>query len=201
MLSENTVEKCTPRSLFIFIFICLYALCNIFVMYCCHQEIHIGLCYQALSLEKMVDIFTESHTFPYCQLYHHWGHQNVSLSHIDGLANDCSNSRALAVELLQSCTKPPIYWPNKLIHMSLQWPYNDQNGWDHGMFYILCSTYQGYPAKGPYLPCVSMADKALLAGYHRYAIWIHLKSTYAHHFRHIADYKHIPNTIPVHHLP
>ena len=29
--------------------------------------------------------------------------------YIDGLVQDCSNSSALAVELLQSCTKPSIY--------------------------------------------------------------------------------------------
>ena len=28
--------------------------------------------------------------------------------HIDGLVQDCSNSSALAMELLQSCTKPSI---------------------------------------------------------------------------------------------
>ena len=28
--------------------------------------------------------------------------------------------------------------------------------------------YRGHPTKGPYLPCVSMAGRALLAGYHRY---------------------------------
>ena len=28
--------------------------------------------------------------------------------HIDGLMQDCSNSSALALELLDSCTKPPI---------------------------------------------------------------------------------------------
>ena len=33
--------------------------------------------------------------------YHHY--------HIDGLVQDCSNSNALAMELLQSCTKPSIY--------------------------------------------------------------------------------------------
>ena len=32
--------------------------------------------------------------------YHH--------GHINGLVQDCSNSSALAMELLQSCTKPPI---------------------------------------------------------------------------------------------
>ena len=29
--------------------------------------------------------------------------------YIDGLVQDCSNSIALAMELLQSCTKPSIY--------------------------------------------------------------------------------------------
>ena len=29
--------------------------------------------------------------------------------YIDGLVQDCSNSSALAIELLQSCTKPYIY--------------------------------------------------------------------------------------------
>ena len=29
--------------------------------------------------------------------------------HIDGLVQDCSNSSASAMELLQSCTKPSIY--------------------------------------------------------------------------------------------
>ena len=29
-------------------------------------------------------------------------------SYIDGLVQDCSNSSALAMELLQSCTKPSI---------------------------------------------------------------------------------------------
>ena len=32
--------------------------------------------------------------------------KKLSLEHIDGLAQDCSNSSALAMELLQSCTKP-----------------------------------------------------------------------------------------------
>ena len=32
--------------------------------------------------------------------------------YIDGLVQDCSNSSALAMELLQSCTKPLIYQSN-----------------------------------------------------------------------------------------
>ena len=30
-------------------------------------------------------------------------------NHIDGLVQDCSNSSASALDLLQSCTKPSIY--------------------------------------------------------------------------------------------
>ena len=33
----------------------------------------------------------------------------LSISYIDGLAQDCSNSNVLTMELLQSCTKPSIY--------------------------------------------------------------------------------------------
>ena len=33
---------------------------------------------------------------------------SIYLFHIDGLVQDCSNSSALAMELLQSCTKPSI---------------------------------------------------------------------------------------------
>ena len=29
--------------------------------------------------------------------------------HIDGLVQDCSNSSALAMELMQSCVKPSLY--------------------------------------------------------------------------------------------
>ena len=38
--------------------------------------------------------------------YQSWGPAAV---HFDGLVQDCSNSSALAMELLQSCTKPSIY--------------------------------------------------------------------------------------------
>ena len=31
------------------------------------------------------------------------------IHHIDGWAQDCSNSSALAMELLQSCAKPSMY--------------------------------------------------------------------------------------------
>ena len=37
---------------------------------------------------------------------------------IDGLAQDCSNSSALAMELLQSCTKPSI-WSDVVLYLSI----------------------------------------------------------------------------------
>ena len=37
------------------------------------------------------------------------------VSYIDGLAQDCSNSSALALELLQSCTKQSIYNMHKIL--------------------------------------------------------------------------------------
>ena len=38
--------------------------------------------------------------------------------YIDGLVQDCCNSIANALELLQSCTKPSIYWDEITIDMS-----------------------------------------------------------------------------------
>ena len=40
---------------------------------------------------------------------HHSHFPNKNPHHIDGLVQDCSNSSALAMELLQSCTKLSIY--------------------------------------------------------------------------------------------
>ena len=45
-----------------------------------------------------------------------WSH--IYNKHIDGLEQDCSNSSALAMELLQSCTKPPILYVRKNVSMS-----------------------------------------------------------------------------------
>ena len=40
------------------------------------------------------------------------------------------------------------------------------------------SKYRWYPAKGPYPPCLRMADRALLAGYPRYGIpWLNIAAT------------------------
>ena len=48
---------------------------------------------------------------------------NILTHHIDGLVQDCSNSIANALELLQSCTKPSI-WPDMIItgtDLTLNW--------------------------------------------------------------------------------
>ena len=41
------------------------------------------------------------------------GDFNCSSTDFDGLVQDCSNSSASAMELLQSCTKPSIYGMEK----------------------------------------------------------------------------------------
>ena len=42
-------------------------------------------------------------------------------NHIDGLVQDCSNSSAYALELLQSCTKPSIYHSNNMSGLKTIW--------------------------------------------------------------------------------
>ena len=55
----------------------------------------------------------------------HWGLQNVChlkqtfLLYFDDLVQNCSNSSALAMELLQSCTKPFISWHKFLTPLNL----------------------------------------------------------------------------------
>ena len=53
--------------------------------------------------------------------------------HIDGLVQDCSNSSALALELLQSCTKPSIYsgtwWVKPFLAKSLYHTWNIFTHW------------------------------------------------------------------------
>ena len=53
---------------------------------------------------------------------------------IDGLVQECSNSIANALELLQSCTKPPKWrMKNKYIHIEIcdviTHPYPNVSGW------------------------------------------------------------------------
>ena len=62
----------------------------------------------------MIPEFSKRHNCLYMVTRHHHTHTDIlgqlSLhSHIDGLVQDCSNSSALAMELLQSCTKPSTY--------------------------------------------------------------------------------------------
>ena len=49
--------------------------------------------------------FFGRHWHSTCQ---HYGQITATVLYIDGLVQDCSNSSALAMELLQSCTKPSI---------------------------------------------------------------------------------------------
>ena len=65
-----------------------------------------------------------------------WCHQGTShylkqyWHHIDGLAQNCSNFSAYALELLQFCTKPSIYHYYLIMtfRKSLQWCHNECNG-------------------------------------------------------------------------
>ena len=44
-----------------------------------------------------------------CQIFVIWAYLTRKHVHIEGLAQDCSNSIANALELLQSCTKPSLW--------------------------------------------------------------------------------------------
>ena len=50
-----------------------------------------------------------------------------SCFHIDGLVQNCCNSSAIALELLQSCTKAWISWGRSEAN-SLQWHHNERDG-------------------------------------------------------------------------
>ena len=162
----------------------------------------------------------------------HWSYYNLAPSHwcvlpqsllccvqycvvldhdIRGLVQDCSISIANALELLQSCTKPSIWWDRltaQILMVAFKWhlqttvvQFYSILFWPQGVFFLqdffylpfvsigeswcvwlniwtenksanwcmtpLTSNFQGILPKGPYLPCVSMAGRALLAGYHR----------------------------------
>ena len=84
---------------------------------------------------------------------HSRGFQNHP-GHVDGLVQERRNSIANALELHLSCTNPWMCWL------------------DLSNIINLCSEMsqphlEGILPKGPYLPCVSMACRALLVGYHR----------------------------------
>ena len=63
-------------------------------MHVFHLSLHFAVARYKSSLPVAHDFVKE-----YCQVYH---------THIDGLVQDCSDSSALAMELLQSGTKPSI---------------------------------------------------------------------------------------------
>ena len=56
-------------------------------------------------------------------------------------------------------------------HIPLKWCYNRHHilyvAHTHGISFASSFDFKGILPKGPYLPCVSMAGRALLAGYHR----------------------------------
>ena len=51
----------------------------------------------------------------------HWWQRNVRKFHITGFVQDCSNSIAKALELLQSCTKPSMWQLSKYLMVFFLW--------------------------------------------------------------------------------
>ena len=48
---------------------------------------------------------------------HLFSHQCVNKHDVDSLVQGCSNSSALAMELLQSCTKPSMWWVTLVVFL------------------------------------------------------------------------------------
>ena len=89
--------------------------------------------------------------------------ENVSW-HIGGLVQERCNSIANALELHLSCTNPSIHGQtSKWIWICQRLKHRQKHS-------------EGILPKGPYLPCLRMADRALWAGYPRFLVqdyWAH----------------------------
>ena len=74
---------------------------------------------------RRIDVQAISLTFLLTGHFFWWYMKLVNNEYIDGLVQDCSNSIANALELLQSCTKPSICFMS-LSHYTLYKPsYSD----------------------------------------------------------------------------
>ena len=62
-------------------------------------------------------------------------HIMQDILHIDGLVQDCSNSSAIAMELLQSCSKPLIYIFIWIYNAEIEWSYDHLISTMGGFFY------------------------------------------------------------------
>ena len=71
---------------------------------------------------------------------------NLFDQHFDGLVQDCSNSSALAMELLQSCTKPSIL-------LTLKTFINEKNHWWRYELFAKCCSKRCYWSGWPYNTC------------------------------------------------
>ena len=72
--------------------------------------------------------------------------------HIDGLVQDCSNSSALAMELLLSCTKPLIWYPELIIACLGCWCLSTRLCLSISRY---STAYQWVSARKTYLHCIS----------------------------------------------
>ena len=77
--------------------------------------------------------------------------------HIGGLMQDCSDSSVLAMELLQSCIKPSIWWT---IYLFLGKHYNIRKYIDLNI--VILAAYRWFSASQQYLHCGSNGDTAAL---------------------------------------
>ena len=72
------------------------------------------------------------------------------------------------------CLCADKFTSNDFITIINQGSYTQQSGKTD--LRIGAAVIEGILPKGPYLPCVSMAGRALLAGYHRYVVmWFHTR--------------------------
>ena len=75
--------------------------------YICHDEDNWSMYFLSFYNMQLSSIFIEVHVDTMWEVL--LCHPSWLNYDIDGLVQDCSNSIALAMELLQSCTKPSIY--------------------------------------------------------------------------------------------
>ena len=98
-------------------------------------------------------------------------------------ANQCASSGSVGPRYKGDC---PISYTHSFVFLVfLYYPVDSSNGSGHGGAAIFLPSFanqqnqltihpwpnpyiEGFLPKGPYLPCVSMAGRALLAGYPRY---------------------------------
>ena len=68
-----------------------------------------------------------------------------------------------------------LIWLNESQKSTQNWPNKHKNIKHHLELLALCAYIDGILPKGPYPPCLCMADKALLVGYPRYVPYVYIQ--------------------------